>query len=82
MFSYINLASTSFVQEWTGSASAHLVTYSTTVILHLAPIHFPCFGEGPIKYMAQVSKVRLGLMGRRGILFFYNGWTILWQASH
>ena len=63
IFSYINLVATSFVQEWTGSASAHLVTYSTTVIMYLAPVLFPCFGKGPIKSMAQVSKVRLGLMG-------------------
>ena len=82
MFSYINLDATSFVQEWTGSAFYHLVTYSTAVIMYLAPVLFPCFGKGPIKFMAQVSKVRLGLIGRRGNSFFYNGWPILLQASH
>ena len=82
MFSYINLVATSFVQEWTGSTSSHLVTYSTTIIMYLAPVLFPCFGKGPIKPMAQVSKVRLGLMGRRGISFFYNDRPILWKASH
>ena len=46
MFSYINLAATSFVQEWIGSTSAHLVTYSIAVIMYLAPGIFPCFGKG------------------------------------
>ena len=62
-----------FVQKWTGYASTHLVTYSTTIIMYLDPVLFPCFGKGPIKSMAQVSNVRLGLMGRRGISFFCNG---------
>lgn len=78
----MNLAATYFVQEWTGSTSAHTMIYSTTVIMYLIPILFPCFGKGPIKSMAQVSNVRLGFMGRRGISFFCNGWPILWQASH
>ena len=82
MFSYINLVATSFVQEWIGFASSHLVTYSTTVIMYLVPILFPCFGKGPIKSMAQVSKVRIGLMGMRGISFFCNGQPILWQESN
>ena len=82
MFSYINLVATSFVQEWTGFASSHLVTYSTLVIMYLAPIIFPCFGKGTVKYMVQVSKDRLGIMGRRGISFFYNGQPTLWQASN
>ena len=82
MFSYINFVATCFVQECTGSTSTYLVTYSTTVIMYLAPILFPCFGKRPIKSIAQVSKVRLGLMGKRGISFFCNGWPILWLASH
>ena len=69
------------MQEWIGFASSHLVTYSIVVIMYLAHVLFPCFGKGPINYMAQVSKVRLGIMGRRGISFFCNGQPILWQAS-
>ena len=82
MFSYMKFVAASFVQEWIGSPSAHLVTYSIVVIMYLAPILIPCFGKGPIRFMAQVSNVRLGLMERRGISFFYNGQPILWQASH
>ena len=48
----MNLAATSFVHEGTGSAFAHLVTYSTAVIMYLAPVLFPCFGNGPIKYIS------------------------------
>lgn len=51
-------------------------------MIHLAPIIFPCLGKGPIKSIAQVSKVRLGLIGRRGISFFWSGRPILWWASH
>ena len=77
MFSYINLVATYFVQEWIGSSFSYLVTYSTAVIMYLALVLFPCFGKGTIKSMAKVSNVRLGLMGRRGISFFYKGRPIL-----
>ena len=69
----MNLAATSFVHEGTGSASTHLVTYSTIVIMYLAPILFPYFGNGPIKSIAQVSKAKLGFIGRRGISYFESG---------
>ena len=73
MFSQMNLASTSFVHEGTGYASAHLVTYSTIIIIYLAPILFPCFGKGPIKSIDQVSKVKLGIIGKRGISLSGSG---------
>ena len=41
IFSYMNLAATSLEQVSTGSTSAHLVTYSTTVMIYLAPILLP-----------------------------------------
>ena len=69
----MNLAATSFVHEGTSSTYAHLVTYSTVVIIYLAPVRFPYFGNGPIKSIAQVSKVNLGLIGKRGISFFGSG---------
>ena len=48
----MNLVATSFVHEGIGSASSHLVTYSTAVIMYLALVLFPCFGNGPIKSIA------------------------------
>ena len=44
----------------TGSAYAHLVTYSTTVMIYLAPDLFAGIGNGPMKSMAQISNVKLG----------------------
>ena len=48
----MNLAATSLEQVSTGSASAHLVTYSTVVMMYLAPILFAGTGNGPIKLIA------------------------------
>ena len=73
----MNLAATYFVHEGTGSDSTHLVTYSTAIIMYLSPVLFPCFGNGPIKSIAQVSKVKLGLIGKRGISLFGSGWPNL-----
>ena len=78
----MNLVATAFMQDYTGFSSSHFMTYITTIIMYLAPILFPCFGKEPIKFMSQVSNVRLGIMGRRGISFFCNGQPILWKASH
>ena len=61
------------MHEGTGSTSSHFVTYSTVVIIYLAPVLFPCLGNGPTKSIAHVSKARLGFTGIRGISFFKRG---------
>ena len=40
IYSYMNLEATSLEQVSTGSASAHLVTYSAAVTIYLAPVIF------------------------------------------
>ena len=67
IFSYINFAATSLENVSTGSSSAHLVTYSTVVIMYLAPILFAGIGNGPMKSMAQISNVKLGFTNIKGI---------------
>ena len=51
----------------TGFASAHLVTYSTAVIMYLALVLFAGMGNGPMKSMAQISNVKLGFTDIKGI---------------
>ena len=51
----------------TSSASAHLVTYSTAVIMYLAPILFVGMGNGPMKSIAQILNVRIGFIDIKGI---------------
>ena len=63
----MNLATNSLEQVSIGSASAHLVTYSTVVIMYLPPILFARIGNGPMKLMAQISNVRLGFTDIKGI---------------
>ena len=48
----MNLAAISLEHVSTGSASAHLVIYSTAVIIYLAPDLFAGIGNGPMKSMA------------------------------
>ena len=55
IFSYINLTIISLEHVSTSSTSAHLVTYSTAVMIYLAPILFAGIGNGPMKSMAQIS---------------------------
>ena len=69
----MNLAATSFMHEGTSSASAHFVTYSTVVIIYLAPVLLPYLRNGPTKSIAHVSKAKLGFTGIRGISFFKRG---------
>ena len=77
MFSYMNLAAISLEHVSTGSASAHLVTYSTAVIIYLAPDRRAGTGNGPMKSIAQISNVRLGFTEIRGISVLNSG-----QPSH
>ena len=51
----------------TGSTSDHLVTYSTTIIIYLAPILFAGIGNGHMRSMAQISNVKLGFTNIKGI---------------
>ena len=73
----MNLASISLEHVSTGSASAHLVTYSTAVIMYLAPVLFAGMGNGPMKSMAQISNVKLGFTDIKGIFVLGRG-----QPSH
>ena len=57
----------------TGSASAHLITYSTAVIMYLAPVLFASIGNGPMKSMAQISNVKLGFTDIKGIYVLGRG---------
>ena len=66
----------------TGSASAHLVTYSTVVIMYLAPIHFVGIGNGPVKSVAQISNVKLGFTEIKGIYVLGRGQPSRWHLSH
>ena len=68
IFSCMNLVATSLEQVSTGSASAHLVTYSTTVMIYRAPVLLAGTGNGPMKSIAQISNVRLGFTKIKGIV--------------
>ena len=57
-------------------AAAHLVTYSTPVIMYLAPVLFAGIGNGPMKLMAQISNVKLGFTDIRGIFVLGRGQPI------
>ena len=56
-----------------GSVSAHLTTYSTAVIMCLAPILFYGIGNGPMNSMAQISNVKLGFTDIKGISVLGRG---------
>ena len=56
-----------------GSAYSHLVTYSTAVIMYLAPVLFAGIGNGPLKSMAQTSNVKLGFTDIKGIFVLGRG---------
>ena len=69
----MNFAATSLEHVSTGSASAHLVTYSTAVMIYLAPDRRAGTGNGPMKSIAQISNVKLGLTDIRGISVLGRG---------
>ena len=73
----MNLESLSLEHVLRGSAFAHLVTYSTAVIMYLAPVLFAGIGNGPMKSMAQISNVKLGFTDIKGISVLKRG-----QPSH
>ena len=56
-----------------GSASTHLVTYSTAVTMYLAPVLVAGIGNGPMKLMAQISNVKLGFIDIKGISILGKG---------
>ena len=72
-FSYINLAATSLEKVLIGSASAHLVTYSTVVMMHHAPVLFAGTRNGPMKSIAQILNVILGFTDIKGISVLGKG---------
>ena len=78
----MNLAAISLEHVSTGSASAHLVTYSIVVIMYLAPVLFAGIGNGPMKSMAQISNVRLGFIDINGISVLGKGQPSRWHQSH
>ena len=57
----------------TGSASAHLVTYSTAFIMYHAPVLFAGIENGPMKSMAQISNVKLGFTDINGFSVLGRG---------
>ena len=69
----MNLVATSLEQVSTGFASAHLVTYSTVVIIYLAPVLFAGIGNGPTNSMAQISNIKLGFTDIKGIYVLGRG---------
>ena len=70
----MNLAAISLEHVLTGFAFTHLVTYSTTVIIYLAPVLFAGIGNGdPMKSMAQISNVKLGFTDIKGISVLGRG---------
>ena len=73
MFSYMNLEATSLEQVSRGSAFAHLVTYSTAVMIYLVPVLFAGIGNGPMKSMAHISNVKLGFTDIEGISVLGRG---------
>ena len=64
---------TSLEQVSTGFESAHLVTYSTVVIIYHAPDLLVGIRNGLIKSIAQISNVRLGFTDIKGILVLGKG---------
>ena len=78
----MNLASTSLEQISTGFASSHLVTYSTTIIMYLAPVIFASIGNGPMKSMAQISNVKIGFTNIKGISLLGRGRPSHCHLSH
>ena len=73
IFSLINLAAISLEHVSTGSASSHLVTYSTAVIIYLTPDIFTGIGNGSMKSMAHISNVRMGFTDIKGISVLGRG---------
>ena len=75
----MNFAATSLEHVSTGSASAHLVTYSTTAMIYLMSVLFANTGNVPIKSIAQISNVRLGFTDIKGIYVLGSGRPSCWQ---
>jgi hypothetical protein len=55
------------LQSFTGATSAHLVKYSFTVIMYLAPVHFAGGLIGPTKSISHLSNAYNVTCGRNGI---------------
>lgn len=51
-------------------------------MMYLALVLWTSFGNGPIKSIAQISKVILGFMDINEISWFFNGQPSLWRLSH
>ena len=73
MFSYIYFAAISLEHDSTSSASSHLVTYLTVVIIYHAPVLLAGIGNGPIKSIAQISNVKIGFTNIKVILVLGRG---------
>ena len=78
----MNLVATSLEHVSTSSASAHLVTYSTAVMIYLAPDRLAGIGNGTMKSIAQISNVRLGFTNIKGISVLGRGRPSHWHLSH
>lgn len=82
MFTYMNFAATSFVQDSIGYAYDDLITYSIVIMIYLALVWRPGLGKGPTKFMAHISKVKLGFIDINGISCCLKCLPSLWHLSH
>jgi hypothetical protein len=70
------------LQSLTYLSSAHLVGYSVTVIIYLAPVRFPGGFIGPTKSMAHFSNYCRVICGANGISFLQDGFPTRWHTLH
>ena len=78
----MNLAATSLEHVSTGSACAHLVTYSIAIKIYLTLVLFAVTGNGPIKLIAHILNVRLGFSNINDIFVLGSGRPRHWHQSH
>jgi hypothetical protein len=69
------------LQSLTSLALAHLVKYFVTVIMYLAPLHFPGGFIGHTKSIAHLSNACRVIYGSNGISYLLDGFPMLWHTS-
>ena len=69
----MNFVVISLEQVLISSASTHLVTYSTVVIIYRAHVRLADIGNGPINSIAQISNFKLGFTDIKGISVLGRG---------
>jgi hypothetical protein len=81
MSSNIHHAAIVALQYLTALASTHLVKYYVTVMMYLAPVHFPDGFMGPTKSMAHFSNAFRVICGANGISSRLDVFPTLWHTS-